>query len=151
MMAAMAGADIVDVAFNSMAGLTSQPALNSIVAAMEGTERETGLPVDGLQTISTYWDAVRPVYSQFESELKSGTAEIYKYEMPGGQYSNLRSQVPVSYTHLDVYKRQGKGYIIINDLSLFQGKIYSVRCILNFRIGFNNLQVTRKCSDSLLK
>ena len=93
MMAAMAGADIVDVAFNSMAGLTSQPALNSIVAAMEGTERETGLPVDGLQTISTYWDAVRPVYSQFESELKSGTAEIYKYEMPGGQYSNLRSQV----------------------------------------------------------
>lgn len=93
MMAAMAGADIVDAAFNSMAGLTSQPALNSIVAAMEGTERETGLPVDGLQTISTYWDAVRPVYSQFESELKSGTAEIYKYEMPGGQYSNLRSQV----------------------------------------------------------
>ena len=73
--------------------MTSQPALNSIVAAMEGTERETGLPVDGLQTISTYWDAVRPVYNQFESELKSGTAEIYKYEMPGGQYSNLRSQV----------------------------------------------------------
>ena len=93
MMAAMAGADIVDAAFNSMAGLTSQPALNSIVAAMNGTERETGLPVDGLQTISTYWNAVRPVYAQFESELKSGTAEIYKYEMPGGQYSNLRSQV----------------------------------------------------------
>jgi pyruvate carboxylase len=93
MMAAMAGADIVDAAFNSMAGLTSQPALNSIVAAMNGTERETGLPVDGLQTISTYWSAVRPVYAQFESELKSGTAEIYKYEMPGGQYSNLRSQV----------------------------------------------------------
>lgn len=93
MMAAMAGADIVDAAFNSMAGLTSQPALNSVVAAMEGTERATGLPVDGLQTISTYWNAVRPVYAQFESELKSGTAEIYKYEMPGGQYSNLRSQV----------------------------------------------------------
>ena len=93
MMAAMAGADIADAAFNSMAGLTSQPALNSVVAAMDGTDRATGLPVDGLQEISNYWNAVRPVYEQFESELKSGTAEIYKYEMPGGQYSNLRSQV----------------------------------------------------------
>lgn len=93
LMAAMAGVDIVDTAFNSMAGLTSQPALNSIVAAMENTDRATGLPLDDLQRISNYWDAVRPVYAQFESELKSGTAEIYKYEMPGGQYSNFRAQV----------------------------------------------------------
>lgn len=92
-MAAMAGVDIVDAAFDSMAGLTSQPALNSLVAAMERTGRDTGLPADGLQSISSYWNAVRPVYAGFESELKNGTAEIYKYEMPGGQYSNLRSQV----------------------------------------------------------
>ena len=93
LMAAMAGVDIVDTAFNSMAGLTSQPALNSIVAALENTDRATGLPLQGLQEISNYWNAVRPVYGQFESELKSGTAEIYMYEMPGGQYSNFRSQV----------------------------------------------------------
>jgi len=93
LMAAMAGVDIVDAAINSLAGLTSQPALNSIVAAMENTDRATGLPLDGLQEISSYWAAVRPVYAQFESELKSGTAEIYKYEMPGGQYSNFRAQV----------------------------------------------------------
>lgn len=93
LMAAMAGADIVDAAFSSMAGLTSQPSLNSIVAAVENTERATGLPLAGLQEISAYWDAVRPVYSQFESDLKAGTAEIYRYEMPGGQYSNFKSQV----------------------------------------------------------
>ncbi len=93
LMAAMAGCDIVDVAFNSMAGLTSSPALNSTVAVLENTDRATELPDDKLQLISNYWNAVRPVYSQFESELRSGNAEIYKYEMPGGQYSNLRSQV----------------------------------------------------------
>lgn len=93
LMAAQAGVDIVDTAFNSMAGLTSQPALNSVVAALEYTERSTGLNLDDLQKISDYWADIRPIYSQFESELKSGTAEIYKYEIPGGQYSNLRPQV----------------------------------------------------------
>lgn len=92
-MAAHAGVDIVDTAFNSMSGLTSQPALNSIVAALENTDRDTGLDVTDMQKLSDYWSAVRPVYSQFESELKSGSAEIYKYEIPGGQYSNLKPQV----------------------------------------------------------
>ncbi|KUK73601.1 MAG: Pyruvate carboxyl transferase [Clostridiales bacterium 38_11] len=93
LMAAMADVDIVDVAFSSMAGLTSQPALNAVVAALENTARHTNLDLDKLQEISDYWDAVRPVYSKFESGLKSGTAEIYKYEIPGGQYSNLKPQV----------------------------------------------------------
>ncbi len=93
MMAATAGVDIVDAAFNSMSGLTSQPALNSIVAAMESTKRDTGIDPDGIQEISDYWAAVRPVYKQFESDMMTGSAEIYKYEMPGGQYSNLKSQV----------------------------------------------------------
>ncbi len=93
MMAAGAGVDIVDAAFNSMSGLTSQPALNSIAAALEGTERDPGLDMDGIQKISDYWADVRPVYKQFESDMQTGSAEIYKYEMPGGQYSNLKSQV----------------------------------------------------------
>lgn len=93
LMAAQAGVDIVDTAFNSMAGLTSQPALNSVVAALEHTERSTGLNLDDLQKISDYWSTIRPIYSQFESDLKSGTTEIYKYEIPGGQYSNLKPQV----------------------------------------------------------
>ncbi len=93
LMSALAGVDIVDTAFNSMAGLTSQPALNTLVAGLENTERETNIDLDGIQKISTYWKAVRPVYAGFESDLKAATAEIYKYEIPGGQYSNLKPQV----------------------------------------------------------
>ena len=93
LMAAQAGVDIVDAAFNSMSGLTSQPALNSVVAALQNSGRDTGLDSDKLQKISEYWKDVRPVYSEFESELVTSTAEIYKYEIPGGQYSNLKPQV----------------------------------------------------------
>ncbi|WDV45622.1 pyruvate carboxylase [Clostridiaceae bacterium M8S5] len=93
LMAAEAGVDIVDTAFNGMSGLTSQPALNSVVAALENTERQTGIKLDDIQKLSDYWSAVRPVYDEFESDLKSATAEIYKYELPGGQYSNLKPQV----------------------------------------------------------
>lgn len=93
LMAAEAGVDIVDTAMSSMSGLTSQPALNAIVAALENTERDTGMDLGKLQQISDYWQDVRPVYKQFESDLKSTSAEIYKYEIPGGQYSNLKPQV----------------------------------------------------------
>ena len=93
LMAAQAGVDIIDAAFNSMSGLTSQPALNSIVSALKNSSLETGIDVDGIQKISEYWQDVRPVYANFESDLKTSTAEIYKYEIPGGQYSNLKPQV----------------------------------------------------------
>lgn len=93
LMAAEAGVDIVDTAFNSMSGLTSQPALNSVAAALKNTRRDTGIDLRGIQQVSDYWAAVRPVYYKFESELKSGSAEIYEYEIPGGQYSNLKPQV----------------------------------------------------------
>ncbi|MBP3384660.1 MAG: pyruvate carboxylase [Firmicutes bacterium] len=93
LMASNAGVDVVDAAINSMSGLTSQPALNSVVAALENSGRDTGIELDGIQKISNYWAAVRPVYQNFESELKASSAEIYKYEIPGGQYSNLKPQV----------------------------------------------------------
>ncbi len=93
LMASMAGVDIVDTAFNGLSGLTSQPALNSIVAALQNTPRDTGMDLSELQLISDYWTTTREVYSEFESGLKSGTAEIYKYEIPGGQYSNMKAQV----------------------------------------------------------
>lgn len=93
LMAAEAGVDIVDTAFNAMSGLTSQPALNSVVAALKNTDRDTGFNLDNIQKISDYWSSVRPVYASFESDLKSTSAEIYKFEIPGGQYSNLKPQV----------------------------------------------------------
>ena len=87
-----AGVDIVDLATSSMSGLTSQPSLGALVAALERTERDTGLDGKALQQLDEYWEVVREYYAPFEAGLKAGTAEVYVHEMPGGQYSNLYEQ-----------------------------------------------------------
>jgi pyruvate carboxylase len=87
-----AGVDVVDVALASMSGLTSQPNFNSMVAAMQGHQRENPLDLRSLNAFSNYWEAVREMYFPFESELRAGTAEVYDHEIPGGQYTNLRPQ-----------------------------------------------------------
>jgi pyruvate carboxylase len=87
-----AGCDAVDGALDAMSGLTSQPNLSAIAAALAGTERDPGLPPDALHAASTYWEGVRRFYAPFESEIRSGTADVYRHEMPGGQYTNLREQ-----------------------------------------------------------
>lgn len=91
--AAEAGVDIVDTALSSLSGLTSQPNMNALIAALEGTERDPQVNVKGLQQLANYWETVRDYYVPFESGLKSGTAEVYHHEIPGGQYSNYKPQV----------------------------------------------------------
>jgi pyruvate carboxylase len=75
-----------------MSGLTSQPNFNAVAAAMKGHKREHPIDLHSLNEFSTYWEAVRRYYYPFETELRSGTAEVYEHEIPGGQYSNLRPQ-----------------------------------------------------------
>ncbi len=87
-----AGVDIVDVAVSSMAGLTSQPSANSLLYALEGTERKPELSVTDYEEIARYWEGVRKYYQDFESGMTSPHTEIYQHEMPGGQYSNLQQQ-----------------------------------------------------------
>ncbi|MEF3255844.1 MAG: pyruvate carboxylase subunit B, partial [Deferribacterales bacterium] len=93
LMAIEAGADIVDAAISSMSGLTSQPNLNSILYAIESTERRSNIDKQWAQLVSDYFERVRRYYFPFESGLKSATAEVYEHEIPGGQYSNLVVQV----------------------------------------------------------
>ena len=93
LMAAEAGVDIADVAIQSMSSLTSQPSMNAVVEALKGTERDTGLNTDQLTELSQYYQGVRQIFTGFESEMKTPNTEIYKYEIPGGQYSNLLAQV----------------------------------------------------------
>jgi pyruvate carboxylase len=90
--AAEAGVDAADAAMDPMSGLTSQPNLGSIVEALRGTERDTGLEREPLAAVAGYWEAVRAAYAGFESDMRSGAAEVYEHEMPGGQYTNLRQQ-----------------------------------------------------------
>jgi pyruvate carboxylase len=90
--AAEAGVDAADAAMDPMSGLTSQPNLGSIVEALRGSERDTGLPREPLARAATYWEAVRAKHAGFESDMRAGAAEVYEHEMPGGQYTNLRQQ-----------------------------------------------------------
>lgn len=113
--AAEAGVDIVDCAFSSMSGVTSQPTLEGIVAALANTKRDTKLELEALTPFSTYWETVRNYYAPFESDLKTSTAEVYDNEIPGGQYSNFRPQAE----SLGVGDRIGelkRAYKDINDL-----------------------------------
>ena len=87
-----AGVDVVDAAIASMSGTTSQPNLNSLVAALDHTPRATGLDLEALNTYADYWETVRNYYLPFDSGLRSGTAEVYLHEMPGGQFTNLKEQ-----------------------------------------------------------
>src|SRR6266567_3599388 len=93
LMACQAGVDIVDAALSSLSGLTSQPNLNALVAALRGTEWDPRVNEEGLQRLANYWETVRDYYAPFESGLKSGTDEVYHHEIPGGQYSNYKPQV----------------------------------------------------------
>jgi pyruvate carboxylase len=90
--AADGGVDVADAAIASMSGGTSQPNLNSIVASLQHTPRDTGLDAEALQEFSDYWAAVRAFYKPFDTSEPYGTAEVYLHEMPGGQYTNLKEQ-----------------------------------------------------------
>lgn len=91
-----AGCDAVDGALDAMSGLTSQPNLGAIAAALAGAERDPaaagGIDVAAMQALSHYWEGVRRAYAPFEADMRSGTADVYQHEMPGGQYTNLREQ-----------------------------------------------------------
>jgi pyruvate carboxylase len=87
-----ANVDVVDLALASMSGSTSQPNLNSVVAALQNTSRDTGLDLAALNDFSDYWDQVRDYYAPFDTAPRSGSAEVYEHEMPGGQYTNLKEQ-----------------------------------------------------------
>jgi pyruvate carboxylase len=90
--ASEAGVDAVDVANAAMAGTTSQPPMSALVAALEDTDRDTGISLAACTDMEPYWESVRRLYRPFESGLPGPTGRVYRHEIPGGQLSNLRQQ-----------------------------------------------------------
>lgn len=90
--AAAAGADVVDVAIDSMSGLTSQPAMGAICAALEQNNLGTGIRYEDIQALNLYWTQVRMMYSCFEANVRASDSSVFEHEMPGGQYTNLMFQ-----------------------------------------------------------
>ncbi|XP_064787094.1 pyruvate carboxylase, mitochondrial-like [Oncorhynchus masou masou] len=91
---AEAGADVVDVAVDSMAGMTSQPSMGAMVACTKGTKLDTGIALEKVYDYSEYWEVTRGLYAPFDctATMKSGNADVYENEIPGGQYTNLHFQ-----------------------------------------------------------
>ncbi|XP_060109952.1 pyruvate carboxylase, mitochondrial [Heteronotia binoei] len=91
---AAAGADIVDVAIDSMSGMTSQPSMGAMVACTRGSEYDTGIQMEKVFDYSEYWEVARGLYAPFDctATMKSGNADVYENEIPGGQYTNLHFQ-----------------------------------------------------------
>ncbi|KAF7990703.1 hypothetical protein HCN44_000508 [Aphidius gifuensis] len=91
---AKAGADVVDVAVDSMSGMTSQPSMGAIVASLQGTDIDTNFDLRDVSEYSAYWEQTRTLYAPFEctTTMKSGNADVYLNEIPGGQYTNLQFQ-----------------------------------------------------------
>ena len=92
MAAINAGVDAVDVASAPMAGTTSQPSASALVAALANTHQDCGLSLSAVTSLEPYWEALRKLYSPFESGLPGPTGRVYTHEIPGGQLSNLRQQ-----------------------------------------------------------
>ncbi|UUO04774.1 pyruvate carboxylase [Blastopirellula sp. J2-11] len=86
------GLDIADAAMAPWSGGTSQPNLNTMVEALRNTDRDGDLDTDALDGIAEYWRAVREFYTPFEAIVLPANADLYRHEMPGGQYTNLFQQ-----------------------------------------------------------
>lgn len=114
---AEAGADVVDVAVDSMSGLTSQPSMGAVVSSLANTELDTGIKLSDVTVYSSYWEQARNLYGPFEccKTLKSGNSDVYENQIPGGQYTNLQFQA-FSLGLADQFEEVKKRYCEANQL-----------------------------------
>nr|XP_006129737.1 pyruvate carboxylase, mitochondrial isoform X2 [Pelodiscus sinensis]XP_006129738.1 pyruvate carboxylase, mitochondrial isoform X2 [Pelodiscus sinensis]XP_006129739.1 pyruvate carboxylase, mitochondrial isoform X2 [Pelodiscus sinensis]XP_014432304.1 pyruvate carboxylase, mitochondrial isoform X2 [Pelodiscus sinensis]XP_014432305.1 pyruvate carboxylase, mitochondrial isoform X2 [Pelodiscus sinensis]XP_014432306.1 pyruvate carboxylase, mitochondrial isoform X2 [Pelodiscus sinensis]XP_01443230 len=114
---AASGADIVDVAVDSMSGMTSQPSMGALVACTRGTNQDTGIQMEKVFDYSEYWEMARGLYAAFDctATMKSGNADVYENEIPGGQYTNLHFQAH-SMGLGNKFKEVKKAYVEANKL-----------------------------------
>ena len=87
------GAAAIDTAISAFAGGTSHPPTESMVAALRGTEYDTGLDLEALQQIGFYFYDVRKKYHQFESDYTGVDTRVQVNQVPGGMISNLAHQL----------------------------------------------------------
>jgi len=88
-----AGCQHIDTALSSWAGGTSHPPTESFVAALRGTPYDTGLDLDKLQAVNSYFAEVRKKYRRYESEFTGIDTQVHVFQVPGGMISNLANQL----------------------------------------------------------
>lgn len=87
-----AGVDVVDTALSALAMGTSQPATESIIAALQGTAYDTGLDLEKITPINQHFKDVKKNYQNVAGPMEVDTA-VLSYQIPGGMISNLRNQL----------------------------------------------------------
>ncbi|MFT6916925.1 MAG: oxaloacetate decarboxylase alpha subunit [Motiliproteus sp.] len=88
-----AGVDRVDTAISSMSMTYGHSATETVVAALAGTDRETGLDLTALEEIAAYFREVRKKYAQFEGSMKGTDSRILVAQVPGGMLTNMEGQL----------------------------------------------------------
>lgn len=90
-----AGVDIIDTAISPFALRTSQPAIEPIVVALYGTDRDTGLDLERILTAAQKLEDIAPKYRDFldTSTMSAIDAGVLIHQIPGGMWSNLVSQL----------------------------------------------------------
>jgi oxaloacetate decarboxylase (Na+ extruding) subunit alpha len=88
-----AGIDMLDTAVSSMSMTYGHSATETMVAIVEGTERDTGLDLELLAEIAAYFRDVRKKYAQFEGSLKGVDSRILLAQVPGGMLTNMENQL----------------------------------------------------------
>jgi oxaloacetate decarboxylase alpha subunit len=89
----MAGADVVDCAISTMSMRTSQPATESVTAALEGGPYDTGIKLESLLPIAEHFQGIRDKYDDIFVKLEGADTNVLVYQIPGGMYSNLQNQL----------------------------------------------------------
>ncbi|KKA45455.1 MULTISPECIES: sodium-extruding oxaloacetate decarboxylase subunit alpha [Salinivibrio] len=88
-----AGLDVLDTAISSMSQTYGHTPTETVVAMLEGTERDTQLDLNKLESIAAYFRTVRKKYAQFEGQLKGVDSRILIAQVPGGMLTNMESQL----------------------------------------------------------
>lgn len=91
--AILAGCRHIDTAISSFSGGASHPPTEALVAALAGTEYDSGLDLNLLLEIDDYFKKIRKKYKQFESEARDIDPRVQLYQVPGGMISNLYNQL----------------------------------------------------------
>ncbi|XP_030081215.1 pyruvate carboxylase, mitochondrial-like isoform X1 [Drosophila hydei] len=151
---AQAGADVVDVAVDSMSGMTSQPSMGAVVASLQGTPLDTQLDLGDVSEYSAYWEQTRTLYGPFEctTTMRSGNADVYLNEIPGGQYTNLQFQafsLGLGDMFEDVKKAYREANFVLGDIIKVTPSSKVVGDLAQFMVqnNLNGAQVVEKAEE----
>ena len=150
-----AGLDMLDTAISSMSMTYGHSATESLVAILQGTDRETGLDLNLLDEIADYFRVVRKKYAQFEGSLRGVDARILIAQVPGGMLTNMEKQLKeqgAADSFDDVLKeiprvRKDLGYI---PLVTPTSQIVGTQSVLNVLLGERYKNVTKE-TQAILK